>query len=277
MSKAIVLVLIAISFVSASAFAEPSIKVEVSSENIKSLDSVFVIGTISGVTDYLPVKLTVMGPDGSIVYAPFVSIEDNGEFRKLLHPTIPSFKPGTYTVTASHEDTEITAMTKFTVTSEKIPRNPSVPQDTGTVIGGETPSEPTAPVLSGLTISADAINGSDVIKIKGNTSVRGSDITMIVTSPTGNIITVNQVSPGPQGDFNVDIKTGGPLWKEDGMYTITANQGAVSEYKKSIKVEIKDGLVIPEFGVIASLVLVVSVFAIIVFSAKSKLSILPRY
>ncbi|MCV0392516.1 MAG: PEFG-CTERM sorting domain-containing protein [Nitrosopumilus sp.] len=276
MSKTILMVLIAISFVSTAAFAEPSIEVGVSSQNIKSLDSVFVIGTISGVSDYLPVTVTVTDPNGKVVYKIPVSIGNNGEFRELVKPTIPSFMAGTYTVTASHKDTEKTATTQFTVTAEKIPRNPNAPESNESIIGGETPSQPTTP-SSGLTISADAINGSDVIKITGNTSVRGSDITLVVKSPSGNIITINQVSPGPQGNFNVDIKTGGPLWNEDGMYTITANQGAASEYKKTVKVEIKDGVVIPEFGVIASLVLVVSVFTIIIFSAKSKLSILPKY
>ena len=61
------------------------------------------------------------------------------------------------------------------------------------------------------------------------------------------------------------------------MYTITANQGAASEHKESIQVEIKDGVVVPEFGVIASLILAISIIAIIAVSAKSKLAILPRY
>ncbi|MDH3204427.1 MAG: PEFG-CTERM sorting domain-containing protein [Nitrosopumilus sp.] len=51
----------------------------------------------------------------------------------------------------------------------------------------------------------------------------------------------------------------------------------ISEQKESISVEIKDGVVVPEFGLIASLVLAVSIFAIIIFSTKSRLSILPRY
>lgn len=67
------------------------------------------------------------------------------------------------------------------------------------------------------------------------------------------------------------------MWKEDGTYTITANQGTTSEHKESIQVEIKDGVVVPEFGIIASLVLVISIISIIVVSAKSKLAILPKY
>ncbi|MDH5666007.1 MAG: PEFG-CTERM sorting domain-containing protein, partial [Nitrosopumilus sp.] len=45
----------------------------------------------------------------------------------------------------------------------------------------------------------------------------------------------------------------------------------------SIKVEIKDGVVVPEFGVVASLVLAISIISIIIVSSKSKLSISPRY
>lgn len=266
--------LVLTSFASTSAFATPSIQISASPENIKSLDTVLITGKITGVPEYKPVKITVTAPDGAIVYAPMVPIVDNGEFKKLLHPTIPSFKAGTYKVVASHEDTKATAETQFTVTAQDLPRNeieqPSIAESS-------TSDEKTTTASSGITMSADAVDGSDTIKISGNTNFRGTDITMIVSSPTGNIITIAQVTPGPFGNFEMEIKTGGSLWKEDGKYTITANQGTSSEYKESVKVEIKDGVVIPEFGVIATLVLLVSIFAVIAVSAKSKLSILPRY
>ena len=258
MNNSLLVILIAISFaltsfVSTSAFAEPSIEVSANPDNIKSLDTVLITGKITGVSEYKPVKVTVMAPDGAIVYAPMIPIGDNGEFKKLLHPTIPSFKAGSYKVVASHEDTTVTAQTQFTVTAQNLPRNeieqPSIVEST------TNDEETTTTVSSGITISADAVNGSDTIKISGNTSFRGTDVTMIVSSPTGNIITIAQATPGPFGNFEMEIKTGGSLWKEDGEYTITANQGTSSEYKESIKVEIKDGVVVPEFGVIATLVI----------------------
>jgi predicted secreted protein with PEFG-CTERM motif len=85
------------------------------------------------------------------------------------------------------------------------------------------------------------------------------------------------VTPGTYGNFETEIKVGGSMWKEDGMYTITANQGVSSEHKESIKVEIKDGVVVPEFGAIASLVLAISIISIIIVSAKSKIAISTRY
>ena len=73
------------------------------------------------------------------------------------------------------------------------------------------------------------------------------------------------------------IEVGGPLWSQDGMYKISAQQGAASNYKTSTEVEIVDGHVIPEFGVIAVMILAVAIVSIIVVTAKTRLSIVPRY
>ena len=264
--------LIAVSMISTSAFAEPTLEVNTSSEEIKALDSIWITGKITDASQFKPIKLRVIGPDGALVFAPQVSIKDNGEFQKLLNPPVPSFMEGTYLVTASHEDHEMTASVEFTVTSQAIPRNPDA-----VIIEKEPAVEEPQVITRGISMSADAINGSDVITVTGNTTFRGTDITLIVNSPAGNLVTIAQVTPSVYGEFEVEIKTGGPMWKEDGMYTITANQGAASEHKEAIQVEIKDGVVVPEFGVIASLVLAIAIISIIVISSKTKLAILPKY
>ena len=73
------------------------------------------------------------------------------------------------------------------------------------------------------------------------------------------------------------FEVGGPLWSQDGMYTISAHQGAASNYQTSAEIEIIDGHVIPEFGVIAAMILAVAIVSIIVVTAKTRLSIVPRY
>ena len=45
----------------------------------------------------------------------------------------------------------------------------------------------------------------------------------------------------------------------------------------STEVEVVDGHVIPEFGTIAAMILVVAIVAIIAVSAKTKLSLVPKY
>ena len=61
------------------------------------------------------------------------------------------------------------------------------------------------------------------------------------------------------------------------MYTISAYQGDASSYQKSAQIEVVDGHVIPEFGVIAAMILAVAIVSIIVVTAKTKLSLVPRY
>ena len=129
----------------------------------------------------------------------------------------------------------------------------------------------------GLSIRANAIEGSTIIGITGQSDRTNIDITLKVIAPTGNVVSVEQITPNLDGKFAKDITTGGPLWTQDGEYTVTAQQGESTDHKASIKVEIVDGVVIPEFGSIAALILAVAIISIIAVSAKSRLSIMPKY
>jgi len=135
--------------------------------------------------------------------------------------------------------------------------------------------ETAAAAAGGLTLSAGGVEGSTTIDVSGTTD-RNGDITLKVTAPNGNIISVSQISPSG-GSFMTTIETGGALWSQDGMYTISAHQGAASNYQTSADVEIVDGHVIPEFGVIAAMILAVAIVSIIVVTAKTRLSLVPRY
>jgi predicted secreted protein with PEFG-CTERM motif len=155
---------------------------------------------------------------------------------------------------------------------------------------------PTTPSLKKLTITATGIEGSNTINVSGTTD-RSDEIIIKVLAPNGNLVSVDQITP-TAGIYSTAIETGGPLWSQDGMYMITASQAptallkASSEtfsraadsansglinYQTSAEVEILDGYVIPEFGVIAAMILAVAIVSIIVVTAKTKLSIVPRY
>ena len=127
----------------------------------------------------------------------------------------------------------------------------------------------------GLSLTAGGVEGSTTIDISGTTD-RNGDITLTITAPNGNIVGVSQLSPSG-GSFASTVEVGGPLWSQDGMYTISAHQGKASNYQTTAEVEIVDGYVIPEFGVIAVMILAVAIVSIIVVTAKTRLSIVPRY
>ena len=124
----------------------------------------------------------------------------------------------------------------------------------------------------------DVYDHSSVITVTGQAEPvdPNSEVSITVTAPNGNIISIDQITPS-DGSYATTIEVGGSLWNQDGMYTISAQQGAASNYKTSAEVEIVDGHVIPEFGVIAAMILAVAIVSIIVVTAKTKLSIVPRY
>lgn len=249
-----------------SAFAEGTIELHSDQKTIGPNDSVFVYGKATGITKFIPVNIEVLAPDGEVVFSPNIEVDDNGEFKRLIHHPMPSFKIGTYTVVASHEDLTESAKIQFEVQGESLV--PSIIPAPGT--GDKV-------IFQGLEIKAEALEGSDSISITGTAVSRDTDVTFSVHSPQGNLVTVKQISPKADGTFSVVIKTGGPLWAEDGVYTVTANQGIASEFEDTFEVEIVKGRVIPEFGTIAAMILVVSIISIIAITSKSKLSVLPRF
>ena len=268
MLKIALLILVAIS-IPISAFAEPMIELSTSQTEIQSLDSVLVIGKITDVSIFKPITITVISPDGEVIYAPELPFDDDGIFKRLIHPPLPSFKDGTYTVIASHEDTEKTAQIQFTVTGSTIaPITSPITSPKPEIID----DKPNA-----ITLSTETTFGDNKIIITGSTISSTTDITFTVTSPNGNLISIAQVTPGTNGEFSTEIISGGQLWKEDGFYTITANQGLSSEHKQSVQVEISNGVVVPEFGSITVMILVVAIISIIAVSSKSRLSIISRY
>ena len=129
---------------------------------------------------------------------------------------------------------------------------------------------------NGLSIEADAVEGSTTITITGHATSSSTPVTIMVLAPNGNVVSIDQINPDSDGSFTSTIGVGGPMWKQDGVYSITAQQGSASMNKSTVEVEIADGAVVPEFGTIASLVLVVAISSIVVLSAKGRLSFTPR-
>ena len=131
---------------------------------------------------------------------------------------------------------------------------------------------------AGMSLTAIAEEDGNIISVSGETTSNITDVTFRVISPNGqNVVAVDQVSPESSGDFATDILVGGPLWSQDGAYTVTAQQGNDSMFTDSVEVEVADGLVVPEFGTIAAMILAVAIISIVAISAKSRLSIVPRY
>lgn len=79
---------------------------------------------------------------------------------------------------------------------------------------------------------------NSIIRINGHAKLNNPDIpiTITVSDPIGNVVTVDQIMPKPDSDFQLTFNTSGPLWKKDGLYVIKAQGGPASTiFKTSVE------------------------------------------
>jgi len=226
---------------------------------------------VSGTTDRNdePVMLVVTASNGNKIQIGQLTVSGGSYSDSLNVSTLD----GTYTIKVNQgPSTKYTLSVDIDVSGGSSDSSVSISNIVGATEETATVAATTA---GGLSLTATGIEGSTTIDVSGTTD-RTGDITLTVTAPNGNIVSIDQISPSG-GSFMTTIEVGGSLWSQDGMYTISAQQGAASSHQKSAEVEIVDGHVIPEFGVIAAMILAVAIVSIIVVTAKTKLSIVPRY
>ena len=233
-------------------------------------DSIAVSGT-SDRSDQ-DVSILVWAPNGNLVSVDQSSVS-GGSFSASVN--VSNLSDGTYTIAASQGDaSNYNLSVDVDVMGGSSDSSVSATSSTAADVTIEE-VDSSAVAVHGLTITADAIEGATTIDVSGSTD-RNGEIVLTVTAPNGNIVSIDQVTPS-SGSYMTTISVGGALWSQDGMYTISAQQGDASNYKTSTQVDIKDGHVVPEFGTIAIMILVVAIVSIIALSAKTKLSIVPRY
>jgi len=275
-TTSIVIALVALSLISMTsiqqdAFAASS-GMSITATADKGSDTITVTGLTS--SDYTDVTFTVWSPSGNNLVAAWqTSPDEDGNFDAKF--TIgPSWtEDGFYKIQAMQGQGIFSLSVLVEVNNgmtENIFETEST-LETGIFIPNVMTRD------AGLEIYAEAEIGSNIITITGETDRVSQDIVLTVTAPNGNIVSIDQVSPMLNGEFTSVITTGGPLWKQDGFYTVTARQFDDPKYTASTEVDIKDGLVVPEFGTIAAMILAVAIISIIAISAKSRLSIIPRY
>ena len=255
---------------------------------------------ISGTSDRSDLDVTIKLSNSKGIHSIAQASVSGGSYSASFN--VSDLSDGAYTITATQSVSGQTT-SKYSIpvdidvsdgtSTSSVSVNNRTSHDKGTYVSSE--NIPTTESLKKLTLTADGIQGSTTINVSGTTD-RSDEIIIKVLAPNGNIIAIAQITP-TGGSFATTIGVGGPLWSQDGTYTITATQtsnglnsstetfnravdvtgGGLANYQNSAEVEILDGHVVPEFGVIAAMILAVAIVSIIVVTAKTKLSLVPRY
>ena len=269
------IVLLAVTIMSVSAFSQDALAAHGGGAGMSlSVDCSGSSCDINGTTDRGDQDVTVVitQANGNIVQVDQLVV-DHGEFSTTWAINADD---GTATVTVNQgSSSKYTLWVDVEVSGGSSSSSDSVSNIVSTNEEDAHAEVAEASGVRGLSLNAGGVEGSTTIDVSGTTD-RNGDITLTVQAPNGNIVGVSQISPSG-GSFATTIEVGGPLWSQDGMYTVSAHQGASTLYQASAEIEVVDGHVIPEFGVIAAMILAVAIVSIIVVTAKTRLSIVPRY
>lgn len=82
--------------------------------------------------------------------------------------------------------------------------------------------------------------GSTIHVFGHSNVVGGTPVTLRVINPLGTIVSVEQVTPDDNGNFMVNFKPGGELWKKEGAYIIIAYSGASADKIYRVQVKVLD-------------------------------------
>ncbi|HJW20512.1 MAG TPA: hypothetical protein VJ571_08165 [Candidatus Nitrosotalea sp.] len=85
----------------------------------------------------------------------------------------------------------------------------------------------------GITVTTDktSYNDGDTVTISGSTQdyISGTLVTVIITTPTGNLVMVNQVNLGSDRTYSTSITATGVIWQAAGIYTVKVQYGSSGE------------------------------------------------
>jgi predicted secreted protein with PEFG-CTERM motif len=255
--------LVSMTSIQQDAFAQQSQGMSITATADKGSNVITVTGeTVSNLTD---VTFRVTSPSGNNVVAiGQLSPDNDGKFVKefIVGPTWS--EDGLYEITAMQGigNNSLYTLNVLVEVANGMTERTSVTESN--MEGIITPNVNNAATDAGLMLDAIIIeNGSSMFEVTGMTDRVSQDITLTITAPNGNVVTIDQISPMLDGNFAAEITVGGPLWKQDGFYTVVAQQFNDPKYTASSEVDIRDGVVVPEFGTIAAMILAVAIISII--------------
>ena len=223
-------------------------------------DTIIVEGRVANVVPGVPVTLTVMSSLYSIITIDQITVDDNGNFRTTFNTAGNLWKyDGTYYINANYGSAQKNDKVLIELVNGIIiqPTQPSVKcaKSEFSVKGNCVPYSISGGVVTGATVNTR--DNSLIVMISAN------EDGILTLTPSKNIL---------DGVFMVLVD--GEEWDD---VEINGNEIIVMFLAGAEKIEIIGTYVIPEFGAIAALILAVAIISIIAVSAKSRLSIMPRY
>ena len=243
---------------------EDSIVVSTDMDSYSAGDTILVSGVVRDLIGQA-VSVMITSPNGNIVAIAQVDVSSDKTFSTEITAGGTMKFDGTYTVSVTYGGPQRTAETTFDFSGAGVgpgggPGGPSIDVEGYTVgyniIGGSV-----------LSITADVDANSLIIEIS---TTSDGELTIILPRAL-----IDAKLNGDDDEFFVLVDAEEVDFDE--TTTSSDRTLTIAFFDGSEEIEIIGTFVIPEFGAIAALILAVAIISIIVVSAKTRLSLIPRY
>ena len=255
------------------AFAAFTITIETDKDVYDHSSVITVTGQVEPVDPNSEVSIQVWAPNGNLVDIAQVSVNSDGNFSAMFNTTSWG-SDGTYMIKAKY------GILADTTTSVELTNAIEV-SETGTAVTGTAVTETAVTGTAGESLHK-LMPGQIEYDITCNAipaffANADDDSIVIYLDPTDDgilTITLHEelIKPFEDGTFVVIADN-----QEMQDFTQIGNTLTIPCEAGTEKIEIHGSWAIPEFGVIAAMILAVAIVSIIVVTAKTKLSIVPRY
>lgn len=242
------------------------INVKTDKESYNDGDTVVISGQVRDLLSGTPVSLQVFAANGNLVTIEQIDISSDKTFTKEISAGGSLWKSkGTYTVKVLYGTKSRTAETTFEFGGS----SGTTPKPTGTIGVDRTNFVLSYKITGGsvLSVTPDDEANSLVVAIKTT-----SDGVLTITLPRALIdAKINEQ------DDNFFVLIDGEEVEFEETTTDTDRTLTIAFPDGAEEIEIIGSFVVPEFGTIAALILAIAIISIIAVSAKTRLSILPKY
>ena len=280
MNKRVLFVAVAISILAGTgimsqAYAAFTITMETDKDIYDHSSVITVTGQVDPIAEGSEVTFIVqrLNPAG-ITQIDQISVNSDGSFSTTISTASNMMKyDGTYLINAKYVDAETTVSVELTNAIEASETGTTV---TGTAVTGTTVTGPSGE--SFYKLGAGQIEYDITCNATPGFFANADDDSIVIyLEPTDDgIITVtlheDLIKPFEDGTFVVIVDN-----QEMQDFTQIGNTLTIPCVAGTEKIEIHGSWAIPEFGVIAAMILAVAIVSIIVVTAKTKLSLVPRY
>lgn len=252
--------------------AQEPITVSTDATSYSDGDTIVVTGTVRDLYTGTPVTLRAISPNGNFVHVDQLTVGDDKTYTAEITAGGAMRENGEYTVTATYgENRSATTVFQFGGAATAPPSN----VDTGitdTTVAIEGTDDLIGYEITGGTLKSITPSLDDKSLIVSINAVNDGSLTLTIPRTILDALDAN----GEDTDFIV-VRDGEEIVEFNETKSSTTRTVTIPFVAGVEEIEIIGTFVIPEFGVIAAMILAVAIISIIAISSKSRLSIMPRY